>query len=795
LIAPRWQKVFKDLTHNKTRTILVALSIAIGVCAAGFVSSSFLTMLPDMDADYLSVNPHAAVISADPFGDDEVAVIRRIPGVAAAEGRSLLSLRILSQKGAWKPVDFSRLDGLDERTIDRLRSSDERPLPALDDDEVYIEQSGRLSLAVDVGDFVQVELAGRHIRRLRVAGIVHDVTILSSVFSGRINAYVAPETFERLGGASTYSSLVLTVPAPQANLKTIQAIAGQAAARLEKGGHEVQAVTVPTPGENPVSGMTRTLLMMIASLGGLAVVLSAFLVVNTISALMAQHVRQIGIMKAIGGQSDQIAWMYVALVCVAGLAALLVAIPLAAGLNALVCSFMATMLNFKPGPLRIPPLTVAIQTGTALVVPACASLAPVLDGVRLTVREAISSSYGMGNVISAGGGFAWMEVVPRPLLISLRNIFRRKKRMALTLATLTLGGAIFMAVFNIQAALNQRVDEVLGYFLSDVNLTLGEPYRKERIEQTAYAIPGVTHVESWSAVAARALAENGGATVDVVVWGPPPGSHLIRPVITQGRWLLPEDENALVVGNHFLKKRPDVQVGDDLTLRIDGKDYRWRVVGVFLIAAELQTPFVYANQTYLGRISGGTGQAASFRLVTRHSGAAFQSQVAGELERRLSGQGVRVAEISTGSEVTARQSGTVAILVNLLMIMAVLIALVGGIGLMGTMSMNVLERTREIGVMRSIGASNLAVLGIVLAEGLAVGVLGWLLGVLLSVPLSFGLDVLVGLAFTQTALPYIFSPQGMWYWLAGSLTLAAFASLLPAVNAMRLTIRDGLVYE
>ena len=111
------------------------------------------------------------------------------------------------------------------------------------------------------------------------------------------------------------------------------------------------------------------------------------------------------------------------------------------------------------------------------------------------------------------------------------------------------------------------------------------------------------------------------------------------------------------------------------------------------------------------------------------------------------------------------------------------------------MSMNVLERTREIGVLRAVGASNAAVLGMVVLEGMTIGLLSWLLALALFFPLTSALETGVGLAMFQNAFPYVVSWQGSVIWLAGALALSALASALPAQRAVRWTVRDVLAYE
>jgi putative ABC transport system permease protein len=135
------------------------------------------------------------------------------------------------------------------------------------------------------------------------------------------------------------------------------------------------------------------------------------------------------------------------------------------------------------------------------------------------------------------------------------------------------------------------------------------------------------------------------------------------------------------------------------------------------------------------------------------------------------------------------------ILVVFLLSMAILTAVVGSIGLTGTMGMNVLERTREIGVMRAIGAVDFAIMKSVVFEGAFIGLISWAAAVLVSFPISFLLLKIITEAMIKSPIPLAFTLDGIVIWLGVVLGLSMFASLLPARNAARLTIREVLAYE
>jgi putative ABC transport system permease protein len=127
--------------------------------------------------------------------------------------------------------------------------------------------------------------------------------------------------------------------------------------------------------------------------------------------------------------------------------------------------------------------------------------------------------------------------------------------------------------------------------------------------------------------------------------------------------------------------------------------------------------------------------------------------------------------------------------------MAVLTVFVGSIGLTGTMSINMLERTTEIGVMRSIGAVDIVITQSVIIEGLFIGPLTWLLAIGLSFPISSLLLTIIAEAIMGSALTLSFTLLGILIWLGVVTILSIFASIMPAWNAARLTICEALAYE
>ena len=260
--------------------------------------------------------------------------------------------------------------------------------------------------------------------------------------------------------------------------------------------------------------------------------------------------------------------------------------------------------------------------------------------------------------------------------------------------------------------------------------------------------------------------------------------------------MAPGEENVMVISNHLLKKRPDLKVGDAVVVKIDGKKYHWTIVGTCSIAGQMPVPMVYTNNEYLEKISDSVDITPEYHIMTAPEDPVTQGWVAKAVELQLKRANLPVSKISTGNDLSSRVLVLINLMVVMLLSMAVLIAVVGGLGLMGMMSQNVFDRTREIGVMRAIGADNKAIQQLVIVEGVLIGVLSWALSLVLQLPFTLLLESAVGVPVVGAPLPQVLlSADGPVLWLLIVTFLSALASFLPARSASKLTIREILNYE
>jgi putative ABC transport system permease protein len=796
--SPRWRKVFRDILSSKLRLVLVVLSIAAGVAAIGMVITTQLVVSRDLLTSFETVNPASATLYVAGFDDEILNSVRRMPEIAAAQPVASLGLRYQVGSGAnpdWKNIALSALPDYNNIQINKITpQAGAWPPP---DKSVLIERSALELIGKQIGDTLTVETPDGRLRALKIAGLVHDMNMPSARFINRASGFVTFETLQWLGFPRFYSEMNILVAEKRTDKAHIEAVGKLVATKLEKSGISVYYTYIPEPGQHWFQPYLTPMTALLSVLGTIALMLSGFLVVNTISALLTSQVRQIGMMKAVGGRNTQVIGLYLVMVLIYGLLALAVAVPLGWLGARMLTQMMVSFVNFDLTDMTVPPLVLALQAALALLVPVLAAIFPVLSGTRVSVREAVSS-YGLGQ---GEFGSSWVDRLlgrvrglSRPMLLALRNTFRKRGRLTLTLLTLTLGSAIFVAVASLYSSMMLTLDQALNYFNYEISVQFNRPYRVEQIDHQLSDLTWIQAVENWGMYSARIKRPNGSESGTLLMITPPSDTQMIKPVLVSGRWLEPGDQNALVINTDVLKEDPDIKVGDRLTILADDREFQFTVVGIVRTMLT-NPPFIYTNYEYFSRLSGDVGRSWVIYVRTQPNDALSQTRYGKLLEERLESRGINVGGVSTTAELRDTITRQFQLIIVFIMTMAIILAVVGGLGLMGTMSLNVLERTREIGVMRAVGADSGSIVRIVQVEAVIIGLISFCLGTLISLPVGQALCQMVGQGFLRSPIAFKFSLQGMLLWLVSIILISMIASWLPARNAARLSVRDILAYE
>ena len=710
------------------------------------------------------------------------------------EGRRIIGIR--ARRGAEDWMNLTLVGMEDLKSNINLRTPIEGVGVAGKNETVISQDIIHIS-GFHPGDVLEIELPNGSSHFLTVAGLVADQTTSKPDPGANNLMFVNDKTLQSLGLDGTYNQLYLTVKGDGGNSKFIDNVAAAVQDKVEDSGRTAYRVEQHLSTEHPMSDILLIIIGILGALGGLITILSISLIINTLNALLAQQLRQIGVMKLVGARSVQILGMYLILVISYGVIALIIAIPLGAIAGYGLAWFMAYLTGAVLQGFRVVPLAIIAQTLIAILIPLGAGFFPINSGAKISVQEAISN-YRPRRQSAANkqSRFAnWLSWISRPILLSFRNTFRKRGRLLLTIFTLTVAGGVFIAVFNVRDSLDSVVKNLLQHYLGDVTVDFSRPYRVDKIRQILLEVPGVEGVEGWTAAAGEIWDENDNLVSRLSIVAPPQDTQLLNLKLVTGRWLLPNEENAIVVSDSLYLTYPDLKPGDQLTIKLPGQNEEpWTVVGVFPFLSLFGDPMAYANYDFIAAQNHLPNDATSYRIITYLHDAESNQQLTERIDTYLTARDFDVQSVKSGSDM--RQKATIAInvVIVFLFIMAILTAFVGSMGLTGAMSINVLERTREIGVMRTIGAVDRVIMQSVIIEALVIGLITWVLAIGVSFPIGNLLLTIISKAL-GTPMGLVFTPLGILLWLGVVIVLSVFASIIPARSAARLTINEVLAYE
>jgi putative ABC transport system permease protein len=794
--------LFKKIKHdlfgsgNGRRTMQAVLSIFAGVFALGAILGALDLVSQDTTKSWKDASPASIFLGVAPgASEDVIATLSKLDEVAETEG----DMTILIQ---WRP-DSSQ----------PWQSATLKARPDYDDQRFfsYVLVEGqwpeRKTMAVHegydlrAGDRVELEIDG-DTRSVELGGTLRAVNVRPSGVGGTPTFYTTPSHFEEITGRSGFSVIYGSIP--QYTSEEAEAAAAAMEDKLERQGFAVSAASprgqkTASPDEHFSQDTLDGVFLILGIMGVASLLLGLLLVYNTISAIISQQVSQIGVLKAIGASRAQILLVYFTIAFIYGLLAMMLSLVFGALAAHALRTLLTTMLGIVPGQLTLSSTAAIVQIVVALVAPLLVATGPILQGSGITVREAISS-YGL----TGGGGWldtllARLEFLSRMITMAISNTFRKKTRVSLVLVALVGAGMMFIGVLSVQNSISRTFSDIyLEIFQADIAFTLPETERTSELTTLSLDYAAVDTVEMHLNTQAMASATNdpdaGEETTSVT--GIPVPSSVYQPTITSGRWLLPEDSLAVVV-NDALAEKLNVAIGDWITLDISGKSEReWQIVGFMYEPTVGNANVAYLPQRSLQEEMGEVNKANQVWIRVNTANPLETSRHATNLRTIYATAGIEptIIDEDTLTEQTASQIDSLSVLVILLFILAVIIAAVGSIALSGALGINVLERRREIGVLRSIGAGNRAIATLFITEGVLIGWLSWLIAIPFSIATGNRLTQAVESALGADFI-YVYSPLSSLFWFVIVTVLAVFASWTPTRQAIEVSVRESLSYE
>ncbi len=795
-----WDKVWSDLWHNKIRTLLAALSIAVGVFALGMIFGMINQLTPGLNRVHQEIIPaHLTMRLLDRVDEATVTRLKSIKGVTDVEAQNELRIRYrLTPTDEWQPGVLTMRANYKEQKYNLLQLK-EGEWPRRDNVGIDIRAIQYLNL--EFGDKIIFELDGTD-RALPITSRIRHHFITSPDFGSDANFFVDAQGLERFNIPDGEFNTLLVRIEPYSD-ELAHEMASEIKDRLGKIDVGIATTFYNKPDEHWGQQFFDGLYLVLQLLAVVSLGMSVVLIFNTLTALITQQTNQIGIIKAIGGQTGTITQVYLMGVLVYGILALFVSLPLGAFMAFNVSRYFLSIFNIEHDVFQLSSQAVMIQVMAALAVPLITALWPIWRGARITVREAIAS-YGLGS-----GNFGTSPLdklierlgtrfLSAPNAVALGNMFRRKGRLGLTQLVLITAGTMFLMVMTLSSSITFTVDNELARRDYAVRIDFEDNQRIDRLVKLAESVEGVTQAQV-RFIQPAALLKEGQRTreagVGIRLIGVPIGQEMHKPRMIAGRWLQPGDERAIVL-NEETAEDNDLNLGDTVTLDMgELGDRPWQIVGMYRVLSVIPEPDdIYASQAAIFRATTKHNEGRELLVRTQANSPLFVDAVTTRLKNLFERRNREVDDSQAVYENQAFFDNLFAQYIPMLMALAVVVAAVGGIGLMGSLSISVVERTKEIGVMRAIGAKTPVIMGMFVLEGLLQGLVSWLAAVPLSFVLGQYLAAMMGQALFNINLDYQFHTQAVMIWLVTVLLISILAALIPARNATLISVRESLAY-
>lgn len=808
------RKSIADVTQRKGRTVLIVLGILIAVMGltavnqannlivAAFLYSANAKSLPNISFSVNTLPPKVATH------------LQQLPNVGKFQvSTQFVSYWYVTGNTTPETIQINGFHDIQHLQLGNFQLTSGR-LPGAG--EIVMDISDRALHPVSLGDTVTLDVPDGHAGKisLRVVGLSRTQGRAFLNLQAHALAYMSTDALQQIAASSASSAehglqhnssaffigteIMIQTQNPANTNQTYLAISRV----LNAANLSIYASfwTFSSGSSAQVQLGITGLLNIIRILAIIALLLVCLMIVNTVTTLLSEQMKIIGTMKAVGGTRLAIIRSYLLSISIYGVIGTMLGI----GLGLLVCYEIASLVTSLTaadlGPFEVPPWVLLVSIATGVLVPLLAALLPLWIGTRITVRDAMSA-YGVQTNVNQQAS-AWgrhLRWVPQTAWLGIRGLFRKPAQALLTLLTLTLSCSVFMAVQVTNASIGATVSHQMHFYQRDVDISIADgdnPIPAQQLITSIQSLPNVARIEP---IDDRTVTI---ATRQLELIGLPVNTQVYQPQVIDGQWLTAQEQGSFVV-NQYAAQRLNLHVGKSVTVSLGTKQVSWRLVGIVH-----ETNNVSGSSDTTGLLGDAFTTLASLNLALRDAPADATSrlyvqvhdqsqlalrQVVKQIQHVLNSARVENASVDALALNPPQASTILVVIYSLFDTVAILVALVGLLGLSHTLSASVLERRLEIGILRSLGATSWHVSVVFWIEGLAFTALAWTVGTMIGIP---GGNSIVNVLDTFIQ-PFDFtvSPLSILITFLFAIVVSFVASYGPALSASRVRISEILRYE
>jgi putative ABC transport system permease protein len=819
------QKIIRDLSQVKTKSLLTTLGIIIGLLGLWSTIIAWYILSRDLPANFLNTLPAQIELRTDYISDTLLQELKQLPDVQAIERRPVVATRVEISPNKWLPMVLFVADDMANSQVNKFGFEAPTAINGLTQTKsIYLERS-----SVRFADLMRkIELVGGSLHdgplpneqvlksiveqqivirfskglsnKFAIAGTVHDPARPPSFQEQALWGYIARKDLVSDANITWQERLIVRTRGTNALSSTADTIRQYLMAK----GHQEVSMTYPSSTEHVHQFQINSVLFLLIFVALLSVLLASLLVIDLSNQILTRQVRHIGILKAIGATQNRTILLFLGPIFVIGLAASLIATPLSVELGYRMANFFLGYMNFDLITLKIPATMVFLLLILGICLPLIFALIPVYNWTKKSIIEALGHHGASSQpLISKSLRLPLVNRLPIVMQIGLRNIQRQPMRSAYTALALAVGIFIYLVAINIRSSLLVTAETEIAHLHYDIAVITEKSKTSDELAFLGI-FNDVKRVEYWqykSVLIDNDLQDNSSEATNepVVLKSMPANSNAMTPVLIDGQWFVEgkADENAdnVVVNQRFINRYPHLEVGDRLNWKVNGELKSAKIQGVikeFLGAAVYRKmTFEQSDEASVNNTPHYNAALITLKTATEQSLA----QVIRGVEVHAAMENVVLRSVSSAKKASRIIFNHINIIVIALMSLATVVMVVAAMSVASGIASSIIERTREIGVLRAVGAKPSAIHCILITETLALACVAWLIALLIAQPASRIMADYFGSVLVEYPFDFATDVALSLLGLAGASLLMVVATLIPAFAIQQKTISHAISFE
>ncbi len=785
-------KSYHDLSKRKARSIFTILTITLGVMGmALFAINPLAERTIDVEIEDQNLYNLRISIPDTRFNRSDLDRLIEVDNVEAVEPALVFEAEMISTSTKDDCWIIGRSDLADGSVDKIILESGSLPLEDQMMTEKWNEKSG--AFTGDIGNEIILLDEEKEEIGLSISGVGKSLAYSEGSYDsgGMAVFYCEIETARKISNMTGFNSLSFRLDSTTDEdlERTIGSIWNEL--NSTKGVQALERTPeIRKNGEWPGGEFLDMFLTVMYILTVLAVVCSVFFIYNTMSTIISEQRKEIATMKAIGASKLQIFGSYMTTSVLLGISGALMGTLIGIPLTYLLLEYFGGLLGFEAlFSVHVPTISMSFLAGIVLVIGS--SLPAVLKALGVPIREGmedtgLSNTYGKGVFDKALMRSTW---VPRTIQLGLRNSSRRKGRSISTILQIALAVGIFMGLLSFGYSLGEELSSTIDNVDYDMVLTAGSErdHLSNDTKDILNNIENVSYIEPYM----ETTFNINGLDVHVLGYKPDTRIKLHEKTMIMGTWISESDGYTAVIGEQ-LSKYSSIHVGDVISVMTPKGPAEVEIVGVdsdfYYMGMVLYIPFKDAMDL---TASNGTVSGFFIQTLDGSSGTVDTTTMAIENEFERNGIDVEIAKQYKIKESTIEQNRSI---INMMAATSVIIILISMVGLTSNLTMNILERTKEIGVMRCVGAVATKIRTIFTTEVLVLSLLGWFLGIPLGYLVARSISWLIHTMIDweiKVRFPFSYVIIGLFIVVLGTALIAQ----LPILRATRIKPGDAIRYQ